>query len=159
VGEVNEPIARSALTAALVDHLVSVLEPAVLVGRGTAPQAGGWTAGQPGVGPFTPYVTVKALTASIRQAETIGRQRTSWICNYRLSYSGARESACDDAADLGRAASVALTGPLTLGSVVWTLQKVDTTRLGGTTRNDSTDPSYWDVTDDVSLWLARSLTP
>jgi hypothetical protein len=159
---VNVPIARSALTRAVVAHLVTELEqltPPVLVGRGTAPQAGGWTGGQPSAGTFVPYVVVKAQTAAVRQVEGIGRQLMSWSCNYRLSYTGAKESSCDDAADLGRAAIFTLAGPLTLGGVVWTLQKVDIARLGGTTRNDSTDPASWDVSDDVSLWLARSLIP
>jgi hypothetical protein len=152
------PIARSALTTALVTHMVEALEPTgVLVGRGTAPQDGGWSDGQPGEGIFTPYVTVKARVASPLQADPAGRTRTSWKCDYVLTYTSYKESACDDVADLGRAAVVQMARdePWLLGGVLWSLQRVDTPRLGATGRNNGTNPPYWDVSDDVSLWLSR----
>lgn len=157
----NVPIARSSLTKELVSHLVTLLEPAILVGRGTAPQGGGWSSGQPGVGTFAPYVTVKAGVAVPREAEVLGRKqsRHSWACSYRLSYASHRESFADDTADLGRKALSGLTGDLILDGVTWSIQKVDFPRLGATGPNNSTDPPFWDVTDDVSLWLSRVLTP
>lgn len=152
------PIARSVLTAQLVSYLITALEPDVLVGRGTAPQMGGWPSGQPGQGVFVPYVTVKAQAATPRERDSVGRNRMSWSCGYRLSYSAGKESIADDSADRGRSAVVGFTGPLTLGGVAWRLDKVDTPRLGAPGNNNSTDPPYWDVTDDVSLWMSRSLS-
>lgn len=158
----SAPIARSALTKVLVDHLVTALEPSgVLVGRGSAPKDGGWSGGQPGQGTFTPYVVVKARVATPRIPDPVGRSRISWQCAYVLTYTGYRESACDESADLGRAAVVTLSqdSPLTLGGVKWMLEKVDVPRLGATGRNDSTNPPFWDVSDDVSLWVSQSRTP
>lgn len=160
----SDPVARSSLTAQLVNYLVAVLEPAILVGRGTAPQAGGWPSGQPGQGTFVPYVTVKAQSATPRLQDTLGRSRIGWSCAYRLSYSGAKESSTDDVADFGRAAIVGFPGidenPLmvTLGGVAWRLDKIDVPRLGAPGSNSSTDPPFWDVTDDVAFWLSRSLS-
>lgn len=154
----NAPVARGALSAHVVAYLIIALEPDVLVGRGTAPPAGGWPSGQPGQGIFVPYVTVKAQAATARDRDTVGRNRMSWSCNYRLSYSAGKESIADDAADLGRTAVVGFSGPLTLGGVAWRLDKVDTPRLGAPGSNSSTDPPFWDVSDDVSFWLSRSLS-
>ena len=154
------PIARSSLTKAVVDHLIATLEPGVLVGRGSAPRDGGWLAGQPGVSTFKPYVTVKAGVATQRETEVLGVRRAlhSWSCGYRLSYASHRESFADDTADLGRAAISTMSGDLLLDGVTWTIQKIDFPRLGATGPNNSTDPPFWDVTDDVSLWLSRVLT-
>lgn len=156
----NAPIARSALTKELVNHLIATLEPGVLVGRGTAPRDGGWQSGQPGVATFKPYVTVKAGVATPREVEALGVRRAlhSWSCSYRLSYASHRESFADETADLGRKAISTMSGDLLLDGVTWTVQKIDFPRLGATGPNNSTDPPFWDVTDDVSLWLSRVLT-
>ena len=156
----NAPIARSLLTKELVNFLIATLEPGILVGRGTAPKGGGWSSGQPGVGAFAPYVTIKAGVATPRETEVLGvrRARHSWSCSYRLSYSSHRESFADDTADRGRKAMATMTGDLVLDGVTWTIQKIDFPRLGATGPNNSTDPPFWDVTDDVSLWLSRVLT-
>lgn len=157
----NAPIARSSLTKALVTYLVSVLEPAVLVGRGSAPQSGGWSAGQPGVGTFTPYLTIKAGAATPRETEVLGRKRAlhSWACSYKMSYASHRESFADDTADKGRKALSVYKGDLVLDGVTWSIEKIDFPRLGATGPNNTTDPPFWDVTDDVSLWLSRILVP
>jgi hypothetical protein len=158
----SAPIQRSSLTAHLVHYLVEALEPnGVLVGRGSAPKDGGWTNGQPGQGTFTPYVTVKARPASPRIPDPVGRSRISWNCAYILTYTGYKESSCDDTADFGRAVVVDFSrdSPLMLGGVKWMVEKVDVPRLGATGRNDSTNPPFWDVSDDVSLWVSQSRTP
>lgn len=155
------PLARSALTQQLVAHLVTALGPAVLVGRGEAPQGGGWTSGQPGTGTFQPYVTVKARLATPWIKDEVGRNRASWQCAYVLTYTSYKESGCDDVADLGRAAVVAFpeSNPLSLSGVMWSVAKVDVPRLGATGRNNGTNPPFWEVSDDVSLWLSASRTP
>jgi hypothetical protein len=151
------PIARSVLTSMVVAHLVTELaDNDIIVGRGSAPPKGGWEKGQPGEGDFTSYVTVKTGRAVIRDPDPIGRNRMSWSVDYALTSTGMLESHADDVADQVREAIVALEGPFVLRGVEWTLQKVDVPQLGPTSRNDSTDPPFWEVTDAVSLWLSRS---
>jgi hypothetical protein len=158
----NAPIVRSELTGAVVAHLIDKLVmyvPGILVGRGTAPPAGGWSQGQPGIGTFVPYVTVKTGTAvSPVDPQPLSRNRTSWEVSYSLTSTGMMESHCDGVADQVRAAIVALPQAFTLGGVGWILQQVKTPRLGPTNRNDSTDPPFWEVTDVVSLHLSQERT-
>ena len=152
------PIARSALTSQLVAYLSAALAPAgVLVGRGTAPTEGGWESGQPGTGNFVSYVTVKtgaATTPAAGEPARLGKTRDSWDASYSLTCVGALELHADDTADKVREAIVDLPKVLHLRDFTWTLQQVRTPRLGAVTRNDSTDPPFWEVTDDVSLHLS-----
>ena len=150
------PIARSVLTTKVVAHLVDALaENNILVGRGSAPPAGGWDQGQPGVSGFVSYLTVKTGVAfNPVDPQPVMRNRTSWEVAYSLTSTGALESHADDVADQVRAAIVELPKTFTLRGVNWTLQQVKTPRLGATIRNDGTDPPFWEVTDDVSLHLS-----
>ena len=157
------PIARSALTTAIIGYLVDALEPGhVLVGRGQAPPEGGWENGQPGLGDFVSYVTLKtgpATTPAAGEPARMGVARTSWDVNYSLTSVGALESHADDTADKVREAIVGLPESFTLRSFTWTLQQVRTPRLGATTPNTATDPPFWEVTDDVSLHLSLDQAP
>lgn len=152
------PIARSVLTSLVVDHLANTLaEAEILVGRGIAPLAGGWENGQPGVGRFFSYVTLKTGTATTPAAgepARMGNARTSWDVSYTLTSVGALESHADDIADQVRATVVALPKTFTLRGIAWKLQQVRTPILGAVIRNDSTDPPFWEVTDVVSLHLS-----
>ena len=152
------PIARSVLTTAIFDHLATVLAPQnVLVGRGQAPIDGGWEHGQPGVGSFAAYVTLKtgaATTPAAGEPARLGNARTSWDVSYALTSVGALESHADDTADRVRAAIVGLPKSFDLRGTIWTLQQVRTPRLGATIANTTTDPPFWEVTDDVSLHLS-----
>ena len=157
----NPPIARSKLTQAVFSHLQAGLNDGVLVGRGGAPEAGGWSNGQAGVGTFKDYVVLKTGTASSPapgQPERLGASRTSWVCGYRLTFHSTKESSVDTAADKARALVVLLPELLTLDGVDWTLQRVEYARLGDTRPDNSTDPAHWTVTDDVSLHLSRVQT-
>lgn len=152
------PIARSGLTSVLVGHLVNALmDTEVIVGRGSAPPEGGWSGGQPGSGVFKPYVVVKTRPAVPWLVEGLGRQRQkdSWKCAYQFTTFHRLESKTDDAADTVRAAIATFPLAFELGGVDWTIQKIDFGALGATSKNDSTDPAYWEVTDDVSLWCSR----
>ena len=157
------PIARSALTTQIVTYLVDALKPAeILVGRGLAPAAGGWDKGQPGTSGFVKYVTLKtgnAVTPSQGEPNPVGRTRASWDVSYQLTSVGAMESHADDTGDQVRFVIVDLPKEFTLRGFHWTLQQVRTLRLGPTIRNDSTDPAFWEVTDDVSLQLSLDRTP
>lgn len=157
----NAPIARAKLTGLLFTHLQDGLNDGVLVGRGSAPEGGGWSNGQAGVGSFTDYVVLKTSIASTPapgQPERLAALRTSWVCAYRLTFHSTKESNVDIAADKGRALMVLLPEVLTLDGVDWTLQRVEYGRLGDTRPDNSTDPAHWTVTDDVSLHLSRVQT-
>lgn len=158
----NPPIARSKLTAVIFNHLrIGLQPPGILVGRGSAPEAGGWSNGQSNVGDFTNYVVLKtssAITPAPGQPERLGAARTSWACRYLLTYHAVKESTVDEVADTGRALLALLPEALTLSGVDWTLQRVEYGRLGDTRPDNSTDPAHWTVTDDVSLHLSRVQT-
>lgn len=152
-------LSRSVLTGQLVAFLGTLLEPKILVGRGVAPPAGGWDKGQPGIDTFQAYVVVKTGQALPGPAsENLGRRtpRAHWRVGYSLLSSGAKESHVDDVADRVREAVVSFGGTVSLRSVDWTIQKVDVQALGPTTRNDSVDPPFWEVTDAVSVWVSRT---
>lgn len=157
----SAPLARAELTRIIVAHLVDQLSipgtPRVLVGRGMAPPEGGWTKGQPGVEGFTRYTVLKtgnAVTPAPGNPPQMARNATTWECSYSLTTAGAMDSHADDTADLVRDAICLLEGPFILRNDTWALQKVHVPRLGRTVRNDSTDPPFWEVTDDVSVWLS-----
>jgi hypothetical protein len=153
----SAPLARAKLTSIVVAHLVQVLGTTVLVGRGMAPPKGGWSTGQPGTGAFVNYTTLKtgnAVTPASGNPQQMARNATSWEVSYSLTTAGALDSHADDTADLVRAAISALSGPFVLRDDTWALQQVRVPRLGPTVRNDSTDPPFWEVTDDVSVWLS-----
>ena len=157
------PLARSALTTQIVAYLAATLaEESILVGRGQAPPAGGWENGQPGVGDFIAYVTLKtgaATTPAAGEPARMGKTRTSWDVNYALTSVGALESHADDTADQVRSAIVGLPESFNLRGTIWRLQQVRTPRLGATIANTATDPPYWEVTDDVSLHLSLVQEP
>ena len=153
---IGAPPARSRLTSILFDYLTTELNSTILIGRGQAPKAGGWPQGQPGVGGFAPYVTLKAAQARPGPSpESLGRPRQAWAIGYTLSCSGQLEGSADDTADQVRDALARLEGPFDLRGVTWTLLTVMFTSLGSVVPNNSTNPPFWDVSDAVSLWLFR----
>ena len=150
---------RYLLTTALLAHLGSVLGAAVPTGRGTAPPEGGWSAGQPGAGTFTPYVVVKTSVGRPAPPQTLGRHTIPrWQLGYRLSTAGWLESEVDTVANAVRSAAcdwgTTSMVNLDLAGTVWRLERIALESLGPTIPNRSTDPPYWDVTDDVSVWLS-----
>lgn len=152
------PVARHELT----NRLFRVLKDGgMLVGRGIAPQSGGWPSGEPGAGDFVPYAvltTLTAVTPAPGEPERVGSRRTSWLFNYRVAYHSVNESLVDTLAYTGRKLVVQMEGPVTLDGVVWTVQSVLVPQYGETVRDDSTNPSHWKVTDAVSLHLSRAQT-
>lgn len=153
---IGAPPARSRLTTVVFDYLTTALGSTILVGRGQAPKAGGWAGGQPGVGGFVPYVTIKATTARPGPSpESLGRPRQAWAISYVLSCSGQLEGSADDTADQVRDVLSQLNGPFVLRGTSWALLTVAFGSLGAVVPNNSTNPPYWDVSDAVSLWLFR----
>lgn len=144
---------RGVLTDYLLDRLDTNLDPRIEVGDGIAPEAGGWTGGQPGEGDFKPYVVLSTGPATKKVQETLGLQSTSWAATYSLRHVGALRQQADWCADMVRrelndlkVKAIDLGGP-------WRILRTEYMSLGPITRNDSTDPAYWELTDSVSLWL------
>lgn len=151
------PLARGLLTSAIYTHLAPLLlEDDVLIGRGTAPTAGGWADGQPGTSDFIGYTVLKTGRAGLAEPDPFGRNRMSWKCNYQLSSSGGNESHADDVGDRVRVAVVTFPETITLRGVLWNVQKVDLSEIGATQSSTQVDPPFWSVTDAVSFWLSRS---
>lgn len=154
------PIGRNEVTKTLFDYLrAEMTAGGVLVGRGVAPQDGGWSGGEPGQGTWVNYVvlrTGKAVSPAPGEPERLGARRTSWLLTYQLAYHGTRESLADELGDRVRAAVVNFSGPVTAAGVEWTVQSIVIPELGGSTRDDTTEPAHWSITDPVSLHLSRS---
>lgn len=155
----SEPIfPRGVLTDALLDVLEVALQPDILVGDGIAPEPAGWTGGQPGEGDFISYVTLNTGPArkNIASRQTLGRDNTAWVAGYTLTNVGALRQQCDWTADRTRSALTEGTLEALEFSPGWRILLVEFTGLGGLTRNSSVNPPYWELTDNVDLWLERA---
>ena len=64
----------------------------------------------------------------------------------------------DENADVVREAVLGFSreSELSIDGAAWTLQQITIPRLGATSRDGSTDPPHWEVTDDVSLHVSRA---
>lgn len=151
---------RGPLTDALLDHLESTLSVEgvnLLVGDGFAPVQGGWTGGQPGAGSFKAYVVVGTGPATHNNRDPLSDPNSSWLANYTIRGVGGSRQQCDWAADKSRQAIIKFRPKgLNLGADGWHVLQSLYTGLGPVTRNDAADPPYWEVTDNVSLWMERS---
>lgn len=150
---------RGPLTDAILDHLEAALDTAlgILVGDGIAPVGGGWSGGQPGEGDFVPYVVLSTMPASKGFTDPVPGGDTSWRAGYSLRCVGALRSQCDWVADKSRQAMV-LYKPKTIDlDGDWRVLKTSYDTLGAVTRNDSTDPPYWELLDTATLWLEKHI--
>lgn len=158
-----EPIDRNELTKQLLTYMGPLLKAkGILIGRGVAPQDGGWSGGgQPGEGTFTPYVVLKtgqAVTAASGERPSLGRSRLSWNLTYTLATHHRLDSLVDELAKIPRRVVLGFSRgvELVLGDTAWTVQEITVPRLGATARDNSTDPAHWQVNDDVSLHVSRA---
>lgn len=155
--ESNAPLDRAALTK----HLLTTLKTAVtdtLFGRGIAPPDGGWPGGNAQSGSWVDYAVLKtgtAVTPAPGAPDSVGRPRTTWLANYAITSHGESDSDVDAIAQRIRNVIPQLHGAVTLGETAWEIDQVLVPRLGGTERDDSTDPAHWRVTDDIAVRLAR----
>jgi hypothetical protein len=155
-------IERHLVTKALLAYLGPELEAIdVLLGRGTAPQSGGWqNGGQPGTGTFLPYAVLKtgmATSPAAGERDNLAMYRTSWELTYQVATHHRLDSLVDETAYSVR--QVVLGFPradeLVLDGVAWTVQRISVPRLGPTVQDRSTDPPHWQVDDDVSLHVSK----
>ena len=155
------PLQRYELTKLFIDYLAGMLAPGILIGRGTAPPAGGFPKGAPQGGAFKPYVVLKtgvAISPAPGERDALAANMTSWQVTYQLTTHHDAESKVDESADAVRQAAVGLrrqTAAIELNGVVWTLQSVFVPRMGATTPYRGSEPVHWQCTDDVSLHLSR----
>ena len=155
------PLARHELTAKIFSALRLGIDGG-FVGRGVAPQGGGWPKGEPGQGDFVDYAVLStgtAVTPAPGEPERMAARRISWLLNYQVAYHSVNESKVDTVAYGGRKVLVGIEGPVVLDDVEWTIQSVLIPQFGDTRRDDSTNPSHWKVTDAVSLHLSRAHMP
>lgn len=154
--------ARGPLTDWLLDRLeseLSEINSAVLLGDGIAPEDGGWTGGQPGVGQFRAYTVITTAAATRLHASPIGDSANSWSAGYVFRSVGGSRQQAEWAADRTRVALDRVKKiNLDLMTGTWRLTKVHYETLGGVSRNDSTDPPYWELADTAGLWLDREQT-
>lgn len=147
---------RGPLTDAILDFLTAALQPhGILVGDGIAPNDGGWTGGQPGEGNFRSYVVVSTLQASKGFQDPVPGGDTSWRASYGLRSVGALRHQSDWTADKARQAMkdykpkhIDLDGD-------WRVLKTSFETLGPVTRNDTSDPAYWELLDTATIWLEK----
>lgn len=146
-----QPIYRPALTALLVQR---ASQAAVHVGRGSAPQVGGWNDNT-----FEDYVVIKAGVASTPargEPERLGRYGTSWDASTQIIGHGETEQRCDEAASAVFEQIFTIDGIIDLGGVSWQIQKVVINSMGAT--EWSSQNKAWRVVYDVSLHLSRQDT-
>lgn len=155
--DTNAPIDRAALTTHVFEALRDNV-PAVVFGRGIAPPSGGWPDGKPHSAPWVDYAVLKtgqAVTPAPGGPDSIGRPRVTWLANYAITSHGESDSDCDTIAQGIRDVLPQLHGVVSLGGVDWEIDQVTVPRMGGTERDDSSDPAHWRVTDDVSVRVVR----
>ena len=144
---------RGTLTEVVLDHLrTGVGGKNLPLGDGVAPAAGGWIGGQPGEGAFVPYLVLMSSPAS-PQAEAIGNRFSRWAVPYQIRSFGASRQQADWSLDLARNTLVTLIGEYYMLPARWGISNMELLSIGGATRNDSTNPPYFESTDSVSLWL------
>jgi hypothetical protein len=150
---------RGPLTDWLLDYLedrLAASDSALLLGDGIAPVEGGWTGGQPGKGEFRAYLVVSTGVVRHRDNDPLAGGDSSWLASYGLRGVGGSRQQADWAADQGREAlNAARNIDLDLGGP-WRMQQARYESLGGVSRNDNTDPPYWEVSDTVALWMDRT---
>lgn len=145
-------------TGALTDHMIATLSQLswLEVGDGIAPEAGGWTQGQPNVDQFVPYVVVAFTSAKPRTPElTMLKQEQAWVSQFQLRYHGASRPQVDWTGTSCRSivSSLLKTSipPLDEFEITWVEWQV----LGGVVRNDSVDPPIWNATDSLTLHVVK----
>ena len=155
----SQIFSRGVLTDAILDYLGTALDDTgILIGDGIAPKQGGWSGGEPGVGDFVPYVVLTTGPAQKQARDPLARENTSWLATYTTRHVGALRQQTDWCADKVREALVEYRPKLLHLDSKWSVVQTTYPSLGPITRNDTTDPAYWELVDNVSVWLEAHLT-
>ena len=152
---------RGRVTDWIIDQLLSpALLPKVLVGDAVAPPEGGWPSGVPGGGNFVPYTVLSTGQATPDRGTVGAVTPDTWILRYQLKHSGGMRQMVDWTADLVRHAwDVQPEVRLDMGEgPQWKAYQFSVLTMGPVVRNDTVQPPYWDVVDDVALTLSRCRT-
>lgn len=150
---------RGVLTDLLVATLTAGLtnDPAILVGDGMAPTAGGWPQGEPGEGDFVPYVVLTCSSWRPAAGTVLTPVSDAWTASYRVgSYGGQREEA-DYVADRVHQLWPRLhLDPAELGhGGEWGFASFEIAEMGEVVRNDQIQPSMWSTTSALTLLVTR----
>lgn len=151
---------RGRLTDWLLEFLTGQLAPGVLVGDGEAPEAGGWPGGDIGQGDFVPYITLATGAGAPAGANLGSREADEWELRYSiLSFGGQRKQA-DWVADQARTFWTSIRDArIDVGTAKqWRARRFTVRALGGVTRNDQVRPPYWQVADEMVLFLTPCRT-
>lgn len=156
----NTALPQEQLTTWLVETMSTGLANFdVLVGDGVAPEAGGWTQGQPGVGTseFVPYITVVGGAGTPEAlAPSLTDRFADWRMNYQLRSTGASRRQVDWTGDRGLDLVIEQRGTrLVLNDESWKIIDIRVPMMGAPSRTDTTDPPYWETSDSVELWVSR----
>lgn len=155
----NEIFSRGLLTDALLDYLESETSNGLLVGDGMAPLDGGWTGGEPGKGDFVPYVVLSTGPAQKQSRDPLGgMENSSWLATYTTKHVGALRQQTDWAADQVRKAMVKFRPAHIDLDGDWAIVQTTYPQLGAISRNDAVDPPYWELVDNLSVWLEVHLS-
>lgn len=152
----HPPINRSVLVTKLVELARGSN---VLIGRGSAPRAGGWDAQGVGVGEFVPYAVIKAgqaTTPAGGEPDRIRQYASSWDCYVQIIGHAETEEVADATAHAATCAVMELNGDLDLQGQSWTVQRVNVVRLNPT--EWSNQDKAWRTTYEVSLHLSLKST-
>jgi hypothetical protein len=149
------------VTDTMLQHLAESLP--FPVGDGVAPAAGGWEAGTPNTGQFTPYVVLKCTGATDAQGRSIGRPWGAWDVTFSVGAYGGLRGQCDWVADSVRLVMADTLGGRGLLSVdqngdEWRLGGCRSSTVGGPYRTDEVDPPYWQTTDAYQFTYDLSRT-
>ena len=150
---------RRLLTNVLLDELTAALAPSgTLVGDAVAPEAGGWSGGQPGSGSFVPYLVLTSGHGTQAQNH-LATFYDEWLVSYTVGCHGGNRDQCEYVADQSRYVLPALRAQnLDIGEQMWHLAQVSYTSWGNVRRTDATSPPYFSSDDSVSLKLLRTRT-
>lgn len=133
-----------------------VKDSGMLVGRGTAPKAGGW-AGQAYDSEFRAYAVVKAGPARPGSFEPVGvgMYGASWDVVVQVIGHAETEGQADETAETAAELVIALPSEIVLPDAAWTLQPPYVSQISETQFSEQT--KTWRTTYDVSLRLSREV--
>lgn len=153
---------RGPLTDLLLAHTTTALSgygSGIPVGDGIVPAGAGWI-GEPNdpTSHFQPYVVVLPGPAN-NSSGPVGVSQADWKLAYLLaSYSVSRQAvewqadrARDVWADLAKS-------QIDLQGQAYGVQQVRVESIGQVTRNDTTDPPYWEQIDGLTIWITKELS-
>lgn len=150
------------IVATLFAPLPALDPVAVLVGDAVAPDAGGWSEGTPDQGVFVPYtVLVTGPGVAFDKQNIQASEAWDWKLRYQLRHAGGMRNQADWTADQARKvwdAQGETRLMLNDDPPHWKAFGFSVVTMGAVNRNDTVQPPYYEIVDDVQLSLSRCRT-